>query len=221
MQRERAKTLKEMAESSLFFFRAPATYDAKAVRKNVTGEILVALKALAPVLAVTITLLGPRRISIAPSPILPRPTAHPFLKDCAAALRLADNRWDRIAAHRRHARHSGQARVPFPARRRPQFLAPRAFIFLTKSRVSGNVPRLHGAIAQLGRALAWAWQEVGGSIPPGSTRFFCVFAVDWISGLPRPHRLGGLGHHPFTVRTGVRIPVGDAISCGKLVRRAS
>jgi glutamyl-tRNA synthetase len=39
-QRERAKTLKEMAVNSAFFFRAPTAYDDKAVRKNVTPEIL-------------------------------------------------------------------------------------------------------------------------------------------------------------------------------------
>jgi len=38
-QRERAKTLKEMAANSLFFFRAPESYDAKAVAKHVTAEI--------------------------------------------------------------------------------------------------------------------------------------------------------------------------------------
>jgi glutamyl-tRNA synthetase len=49
-QRERAKTLKEMAENSLFFFRAPETYDAKAVRKNLTREVLTALEGLVPAL---------------------------------------------------------------------------------------------------------------------------------------------------------------------------
>jgi glutamyl-tRNA synthetase len=39
-QRERAKTLREMALNSLFFFRSPAGYDEKAVRKNVTPEVL-------------------------------------------------------------------------------------------------------------------------------------------------------------------------------------
>jgi glutamyl-tRNA synthetase len=39
-QRERAKTMREMALNSLFFFRPPATYDDKAVRKNVTAEVL-------------------------------------------------------------------------------------------------------------------------------------------------------------------------------------
>jgi glutamyl-tRNA synthetase len=43
VQRERAKTLKEMAASSVFFFRAPAAYDDKAVRKHVTPEIVSAL----------------------------------------------------------------------------------------------------------------------------------------------------------------------------------
>jgi len=38
-QRERAKTLKDMAANSLFFFRPPESYDAKAVAKHVTGEI--------------------------------------------------------------------------------------------------------------------------------------------------------------------------------------
>ena len=39
-QRERAKTVREMALNSLFFFRAPAAYDEKAVRKHVTAEVL-------------------------------------------------------------------------------------------------------------------------------------------------------------------------------------
>jgi glutamyl-tRNA synthetase len=43
VQRERAKTLKEMAANSVFFFRAPAAYDDKAVRKHVTPEIISAL----------------------------------------------------------------------------------------------------------------------------------------------------------------------------------
>jgi glutamyl-tRNA synthetase len=37
-QRERSKTMREMAENSAFFFRAPAAYDEKAVRKHVTPE---------------------------------------------------------------------------------------------------------------------------------------------------------------------------------------
>jgi glutamyl-tRNA synthetase len=42
-QRERAKTVREMALNSVFFFRAPAAYDEKAVRKHVTAEVLMLL----------------------------------------------------------------------------------------------------------------------------------------------------------------------------------
>jgi glutamyl-tRNA synthetase len=42
-QRERAKTVREMALNSMFFFRAPAAYDDKAVRKHVTPEVLALL----------------------------------------------------------------------------------------------------------------------------------------------------------------------------------
>jgi glutamyl-tRNA synthetase len=38
-QRERAKTVREMALSSMFFFKAPAAYDEKAVRKHITPEV--------------------------------------------------------------------------------------------------------------------------------------------------------------------------------------
>ncbi|HEX4152290.1 MAG TPA: glutamate--tRNA ligase, partial [Steroidobacteraceae bacterium] len=38
--RERTKTMREMASNSLFFFRAPAAYDEKAVRKHVTADVL-------------------------------------------------------------------------------------------------------------------------------------------------------------------------------------
>lgn len=50
-QRERAKTLKEMAANSVFFFRAPTSYDEKAVRKHVTPEILTLLERVAEELA--------------------------------------------------------------------------------------------------------------------------------------------------------------------------
>jgi glutamyl-tRNA synthetase len=43
VQRERAKTVREMALNSVFFFRAPTTYDEKAVRKHVTPEALMLL----------------------------------------------------------------------------------------------------------------------------------------------------------------------------------
>jgi glutamyl-tRNA synthetase len=46
-QRERSKTLKEMAGNSVFFFKAPQAYDEKAVRKHVTPEILAALEEFA------------------------------------------------------------------------------------------------------------------------------------------------------------------------------
>ena len=38
-QRERSKTLREMAVNSVFFFRVPAAYDEKAVRKHVSAEV--------------------------------------------------------------------------------------------------------------------------------------------------------------------------------------
>jgi len=38
-QRERAKTVREMALNSIFFFRAPVAYDEKAVRKHVTADV--------------------------------------------------------------------------------------------------------------------------------------------------------------------------------------
>ena len=37
--RERTKTVREMAQNSLFFFRAPTSYDEKAVKKNITPEV--------------------------------------------------------------------------------------------------------------------------------------------------------------------------------------
>jgi len=43
VQRERAKTVREMALNTVFFFRAPTTYDEKAVRKHVTPEALTLL----------------------------------------------------------------------------------------------------------------------------------------------------------------------------------
>jgi glutamyl-tRNA synthetase len=43
-QRERAKTVREMALNSVFFFRTPAGYDEKAVRKHVNSEALNQLR---------------------------------------------------------------------------------------------------------------------------------------------------------------------------------
>jgi glutamyl-tRNA synthetase len=42
-QRERSKTLKEMAEASRFFFEPPAAYEEKAARKNLTAESALVL----------------------------------------------------------------------------------------------------------------------------------------------------------------------------------
>ena len=42
-QRERSKTMREMADNSAFFFRPPSAYDEKAVRKHVTPEALALL----------------------------------------------------------------------------------------------------------------------------------------------------------------------------------
>jgi glutamyl-tRNA synthetase len=52
VQRERAKTLREMAANSVFFFRAPLVYDEKAVRKHVTPDILALLPELSAALDV-------------------------------------------------------------------------------------------------------------------------------------------------------------------------
>jgi glutamyl-tRNA synthetase len=43
-QRERAKTVREMALNSVFFFRPPASYDEKAVRKHVNLESVLMLR---------------------------------------------------------------------------------------------------------------------------------------------------------------------------------
>jgi len=45
-QRERAKTLRDMAQNSLFFFRAPQSDDPKAVAKHVTASIVPVLEQL-------------------------------------------------------------------------------------------------------------------------------------------------------------------------------
>ena len=60
--------------------------------------------------------------------------------------------------------------------------------------------RLSGAIAQLGERLH-GMQEVGGSIPPSSTKFLTEQS-------PTSPSSRGLGHRPFTAVTGVRIPLG-------------
>ena len=46
-QQERAKTLKEMAQNSVFFFKEPAAYEEKAAKKNLTAESIAPLQAAA------------------------------------------------------------------------------------------------------------------------------------------------------------------------------
>jgi glutamyl-tRNA synthetase len=46
VMQERAKTLKEMAANSRYFFEDVRTYDEKAARKNLTVEALAGLKAV-------------------------------------------------------------------------------------------------------------------------------------------------------------------------------
>src|SRR5271166_1722854 len=46
VQRERAKTIKEMAVNSLFFFKAPTAFDEKAKSKHLTPDVLDVLRAL-------------------------------------------------------------------------------------------------------------------------------------------------------------------------------
>ena len=50
-QRERSKTLKEMAEASRFFFEAPTAYEEKAARKHLTAETAPILEQARAVLA--------------------------------------------------------------------------------------------------------------------------------------------------------------------------
>lgn len=73
-------------------------------------------------------------------------------------------------------------------------------------------PQRRGAIAQLGERLH-GMQEVSGSIPLGSTTFDIrpskVLQLEVFRASPSSR---GLGHHPFTVATGVRIPVGTPVS---------
>jgi glutamyl-tRNA synthetase len=52
-QRERSKTVREMAQSSRFFFERPSAYDDKAVRKHVNAEVLAAVGKLVSQLALT------------------------------------------------------------------------------------------------------------------------------------------------------------------------
>lgn len=74
-----------------------------------------------------------------------------------------------------------------------------------------NSPSFAGGIAQLGERLH-GMQEVSGSIPLTSTSLWqyhklTVNSFKYFKVLWSPSSRG-LGHHPFTVSTGVRIPLG-------------
>jgi glutamyl-tRNA synthetase len=69
-QRERNKTLREMAANSAFFFRPPQTYDEKAVRKHVTPDIL--------------PLIGAAREELARLPDWSAQAIHRLINDLAA-----------------------------------------------------------------------------------------------------------------------------------------
>jgi glutamyl-tRNA synthetase len=73
--RERVKTVKEMAAQSLFFFRAPAAYDDKALRKHVTPDVLAFWEALTG--------------GLAAAPEWSAPGLHQFLSGFAADRGLA------------------------------------------------------------------------------------------------------------------------------------
>jgi glutamyl-tRNA synthetase len=74
-QRERAKTVREMALNSVFFFRAPAAYDEKAVRKHVTSDVLA--------------LLGEAMNELAQLVDWRAPAVHQVIAGCAAANGIA------------------------------------------------------------------------------------------------------------------------------------
>src|ERR1700730_6783339 len=70
-QRERAKTVHEMAVNSVFFFRAPTAYDEKAVRKHITADVL--------------GLLGEATDALAQLADWSAPAIHKVISDLAAA----------------------------------------------------------------------------------------------------------------------------------------
>ena len=69
--RERTKTVREMAQSSLFFFRAPTSYDEKAVKKNITPGVPALLAEAIAVLAT--------------APLWTAPAIHELISALAAA----------------------------------------------------------------------------------------------------------------------------------------
>jgi glutamyl-tRNA synthetase len=70
-QRERSKTLKEMAEASRFFFQPPTVYDEKAARKNLTPE--------------TATVIDQARAALEELPQWLAPTIHSAIQGVADA----------------------------------------------------------------------------------------------------------------------------------------
>jgi glutamyl-tRNA synthetase len=74
-QRERTKTMREMAAMSAFFFRAPVAYDEKAVRKHVTADVLALFEQVG------------RQLSGLPD--WSAPAIHSLLGETAAAHQLA------------------------------------------------------------------------------------------------------------------------------------
>ena len=151
-QRERAKTVREMALNSVFFFRAPAAYDEKAVRKHVTADVLALLAEVRGELDRLRT--GRHRPFTNSSALLPRQRAcrlaswrSPFAWRCAVARCRRPSMppwpfWEKP----RHCRD-------WPRHRPPG--ARSLFIFLTNWSPSGNVPRLLWGHSSAGRALAW------------------------------------------------------------------
>ena len=81
---------------------------------------------------------------------------------------------------------------------------------------------LLGGIAQLGERLH-GMQEVSGSIPLTSTRISARSSIMRCRTSSGPQQFDstqsrssrGLGHHPFTVSTGVRIPYGTPSTCAR------
>ena len=83
-------------------------------------------------------------------------------------------------------------------------------IRLTNARAITILSRLPGAIAQLGERYNGI-VEVGGSIPPGSTKSVCDGLLAVVPVFRASPSSRGLGHRPFTAVTGVRIPLGTPI----------
>ena len=170
--------------------------------------------------------------SLGPAPLHPLPAAarpidgadsQPGFRHPAARIRSDAAQLTAFAADM-HTRPVSSTRIPYQNRAAaieaiPPSNALRIVekILLTDSETAPTISRFpaRGAIAQLGERLH-GMQEVGGSIPPGSTTIRCTFRCtgravtnNWFTASPSSR---GLGHYPFTVATGVRIPVGTPSS---------